>query len=338
MKTSEENLFLFNGHNIKKYTLINDNKTKIEVLSWGGTLITFDVYNNNSKKSLVVSYDNIKDYINDNYKLCKSVGPVAGRIGNASYSIDNKYYKVTANENGNLLHSGFNGFSDINWTGVIKNNDKKSSIILSHHFNSFEDSFPGDTDVNIIYSLDQNDCLTISWNIFSNRTTLFNPTLHTYFNVNDHNNLNNQKLKIFSDYVLELSDNKIPTGSFLSVSNTPYDFRKGIYINDALNHLNEQTKKKTFDDAYLVDSDFNKPIAIISSDEDEIKIFSNRNGLILFIANPLDSKEQKLNHFNSVALEAQMLPDAINHSNFGNIILDSEQSFEGKIKYEYIRH
>lgn len=335
MKLDEKTVATVCGHDIKQFTLINDHQTRVDILSWGASLQHFIVNENGNEQSLIISYPTVEEYLSDHWKLCKAVGPVAGRIDKAAFDINGHHYQLRPNENDNLLHSGSHGFSDINWDGHININDDKMEVVLNHHFDPYDIGFPGHVDVTMTYCLDNDDRLLIKWRVVSDQATLFNPTVHTYFNIGDQTNLDGQKLQINSQYRTALRDDKIPTGALVDVTNTPFDFRQGVYLDDALQKLHDQTTQIPFDDAFQVTPSLIKPIATLSTAERRVKIYSDRNGLVVFTANPLDAHEQVQHHFNAVALEAQTLPDAIHHDGFGNIILSAYHAYQCHIIYQY---
>lgn len=87
-----------------------------------------------------------------------------------------------------------------------------------------------------------------------------------------------------------------------------------------------------------------KEVAILHDKEsgDGIEIFSNRNGLvilrmwiskIIFTLQEIKAKWQK--GCEAIAMEAQTLPDAINHKGFGDIILDKGHSVNYEIGFQY---
>lgn len=335
MKLDEKIVATICGHDIKQFTLINDHQTKVDVLSWGASLQHFSVTENGHEQLLIISYPSVEGYLDDHWKLCKAVGPVAGRIDRAAFDINGHHYQLQPNDNGNLLHSGYHGFSDINWDGHININGDKMEVVLNHHFNPADIGFPGHVDVTMTYCLDNNDRLFIKWRAISDQATLFNPTVHTYFNIGDQANLNGQKLQINSQYRTALREDKIPTGALNDVTDTPFDFRKGVLLDDALQALRDQTAQIPFDDAFQVTPSLTKPVAVLSTAERRVKIYSDRNGLVVFTANPLDGHAQAQHQFNAVALEAQTLPDAIHHDGFGDIVLPPNRAYQCHIVYQY---
>lgn len=95
METKKEVFDQFEGQDVMRYTLINDQQTRISVLSYGGTWQEFVVNENGVERPLIWGLDSMADYQRVGYCLCQSVGRVAGRIGGAKFKIDDQDTKLT---------------------------------------------------------------------------------------------------------------------------------------------------------------------------------------------------------------------------------------------------
>lgn len=321
----------YEGEPVYLYTIENDQKTKLNVLSYAATWQNFIVNEAGREHSLISHFDNVEDYIKTPYQVGKTVGRVAGRIGNASFELEGKTYNLKPNEGKNLIHGGANGFQNANFNGTIANN----SVSLSHKFLSQNDGFPGDLESTVRYSLSQDNEVSITYDAISSEKTLFNPTCHVYFNVTDNEDVFKQQVQINSSAILDVNNEKVPTGDFLPITKG-YDFSKFKTISQALADLKSENGKLEFDDTFITDE---KSVATIKSKEREVEFFSDRNGLVIFTANPNDAKKADLRQYNSLAMEMQTLPDAINHSDFGNIILPANKkvSYTNSYKYRQIK-
>ena len=69
-------------------------------------------------------------------------------------------------------------------------------------------------------------------------------------------------------------------------------------------------------------------------DNINIDIFSNRNGLIVFTADPIDVANHDKGIYNAVATEAQTVSDSLHHPDFGDIRLYDGQEKNYEIKYK----
>ncbi|GAA3621583.1 galactose mutarotase [Secundilactobacillus similis DSM 23365 = JCM 2765] len=321
-----------NDQNIDRYTITNASGSFIQVITLGATWTGFTVNNH----PLIVHFDTLGEYdAPTSYSLCKAIGRVAGRLGKAQATINGKQVHFTANENDNTLHGGPNGFSEIVWNAEQSIRDHDASVTFSRHIPSSEDNFPGDLDARITYTLTDDNQVSINFSAASTEDTLFNPTNHVYWNLTDgQKDLTTQELQVNSTRRLTLADSdKVPTGDFTDLAGTGYDFATARDIPSALADIKAQTGKVEIDDAYEVTPSADKPIATLSDSKSNrhIDIFSDRNSLVVFTANPFDQSKP----YNALATEAQTLPDAINHDGFGDIVLPSGQLKDYTIRYKY---
>lgn len=319
------------GTDIERYTVTNQAGSFIRVITLGATWQGFVV----NGKPLIVHFDDVARYAGPaNYCLCKSVGRVAGRISDATATIDGKEFHFDANESGNTLHGGPHGFPELIWDAKTQVREHEASVVFSRHIPSTEDHFPGDLDATITFTFNDDNEVAITFDAATTATTLFNPTNHAYFNITDgQKDITSLQLQINSDRMLELDDRKLPTGKFNAIANTGYDFTKTTSVTEALTAIKKQTGKIEIDDAFEVTPSADQPIAVLSdaNSNRHVAIYSDRNGLVVFTANPLDDSKP----YNAVATEAQTLPDAINHEGFGDITLKPDKPKQYTIRYRY---
>ncbi len=137
---NQQNFGQVNGEDVTLYTIENGNKTKLSVMTYAATWQNFEVVENGETHSLIEHYDTLEGYLNDGFQVGRTVGRVAGRIGNSKFTIDNQQFHLPANEGDNLLHGGPNGIQTHNFSGEI--DEKNSSVILKTTMKSSEDKFP----------------------------------------------------------------------------------------------------------------------------------------------------------------------------------------------------
>lgn len=127
-----------------------------------------------------------------------------------------------------------------------------------------------------------------------------------------------------------MDEGKIPTGEKLVNEGTPYDFATATRMGDALAQMKAQTAEGGFDDYFVVEPSNtldHMPVAIMNDPATgrEVKIYSDRNAMIMYTANGLDNDVKDLDHpaqpWMAMALEGQTLPDAINNPAFGDTVL-----------------
>lgn len=332
----------FDGNKIYKYTMENRNKTRVSCISYGAALteiIVPDKFNNFS--NILLSFDDLESYVNDKAMfLGAAIGPVAGRIANGSFKINGSNYKVFKNESNNTLHGGSHGFNTLLWHSKTIKAKKSDSIIFYRTITTKEDSFPGTRNIEIMYTLNDNNDLLIRFSGMSNEDTLFNPTVHSYFNLNNDISelLSGHFLRVNASHYAETDNDLLPTGFLKEVSKTLFDFRQAKNLEEILNKLKSELNINGLDHPFNVD-DKNTVCLVNTNTGRRLDIESDRNGLIAYTLNAVNGiwkihGQNAIPHM-GIALEPQTLPDAINHANFGNIILPCNAKKDYNIKYHF---
>ncbi|CAJ1176289.1 aldose 1-epimerase [Companilactobacillus paralimentarius DSM 13238 = JCM 10415] len=308
------------------YKITNKNQTSISIISYAATWQNFEVVEDGKKHSLIEHFDNLEDYIKTPYQVGKTIGRVAGRIKDATFKINDESYQMEQNEGENFLHGGSHGLQYQNFSSRQISN---KAVMFSHTVRG-EDGFPGKLEVNVIYMLTDNDEVYVTYGANTDHDTLFNLTCHVYFDVDDEN-ISQQQLQINSEKLLEVDDGKIPTGQYLPTEG-PYDFKKFKTIGKGLDQLSLLDKHE-YDDTFVVDGH----AATIKSDKRAVDLYTDRNGMVIFTANPEDAQKAAKYDYSCLAMELQTLPDAIHHPGFGDIVLSKYKKVAYTNKYKYRR-
>lgn len=330
MDITRKHFGMYNNHMVTKITLENDNGVEISCITLGATWTDFKVPRlDGTKANLLLNFDTPAQY--EQMLVGQTVGRVGGRIAHARFHLNNQEYHLEANDGVNLLHGGAHGFQHLNWNYTTSRTANSISAIFQRQITQELDGFPGDILVTIIYTLNNNDQVTIAYSAQgdSEVDTLFNPTSRAFFNLSDHDNLASSELMINTPERLRLNEELIPTGDTIQVAGTPYDFQELSNIGQAL----LATDGTGIDMAYVVNGPgkATQPIAVLRDADTgrQVTIDSDRNGLMVYTMNHIASDQirysrdegKRAHVFEGIALEAQTLPDAINQTNFGDIVL-----------------
>ncbi|ODV79490.1 GAL10 bifunctional protein [Suhomyces tanzawaensis NRRL Y-17324] len=196
--------------------------------------------------SVVNGYENPQDYsLKTNPFFGTTVGRVANRIAHGKFSLNGTSYQVTQNEHPNTLHGGLSGYNTRKFLGpVVK--EKEGIFTVEFYLKDADspDGFPGNLDTYVKYKISQ-DTVEIEYQASledgsSVDATIVNLTNHSYFNITPNSTHDNTILKLASNQVLEVDENKIPTGKTIT------DTR--ISVNEPL----KVTKDINYDTAFVV--------------------------------------------------------------------------------------
>lgn len=348
MKIENEKFGTYQGQDVIKYTLTNDNNVSISVLNFAGIWQAYMVPNTRGGRvNLLLSADNIDAYVNPNNAplyVGRIIGRFGGRIAKGQFDIDGVEYKIPANEGNNSLHGGANGLSQQFYDVATKQGQDKLQVILTTTIGPGTDKLPGNETVTVTYTLQNDNSVTIDFDGKTDAKTLFNPTTHAYWNLSgEAKTIQGHVLTLNSTYHLELDDEKLPTGRKLINKNTPFDFSHPTVMGTALQELQEQgVPEGGFDDVFVVlpsNRLAHEPVATLmdAATGRKIKMFSDRNGLVVYTANGTnaDGFNRPAGSWFAMAMEGQTLPDTPHHLQFGDISLRPGYPQHYQIRYEY---
>ena len=322
----------FQNRPIYRYELTNDQQTKVAVIEYGAVLQEFSCLVKGQRQQLIVNFEQLSKYQQDVYQIGKTIGPVAGRIKGARFSLNNQTVFLEKNEGNNCLHSGSHGFDKQIFQGNFQG---PNSICLQAKIKGNLTGFPGNLTLLITYTLTEDDRLLLDYQVKTNALTVFDPTLHVYWQLEE--NLQDDHLRVAAQKRVATQD-QLPTGQLLSLAGTVYDLRD-CDLPAALAKLRAKTERRGFDDAFAVAASLQRPIVEILRPQLglAIKIYSQRNGVVLFTADPKNKSNDDAGKFNALAVEVQTLPDAVHHPAFGSIELRPGESKTLRQIFQIIR-
>jgi aldose 1-epimerase len=156
--------------------------------------------------------------------------------------LNGKEYQLDLNTGSkmqNHIHGGFQGFHDQLWTAE----EVYEGVKLTYHAKDGEGGYPGNMTVSVLYSLSNDNELSISYEATCDQDTICNLTNHTYFNLDgfESPSILDQKIQLFADTYTWADEESLPDGRILEVAGTPMDLRQptriGEHIDDDFDEL-----------------------------------------------------------------------------------------------------
>ncbi|MFS0862635.1 aldose epimerase family protein [Fredinandcohnia sp. 179-A 10B2 NHS] len=341
MRIYEEEFGKIDNKSVASFTLVNDNGMEVSAITYGCTITKVMVPDKNGTvENVVLGFDSIGDYINHSPYFGCVVGRVAGRINGASFELDGKEYNLVKNENGNTLHSGPNSFSNVVWDAAMIEEDHLVGVEFSYRSPDGELGFPGNVDMIVRYTLNNENEVLITYEGTTDQKTILNVTNHSYFNLSGDvkRDVLDHTLRMNSSQFLELDEEFLPTGNYLEVENTPFDFRTGRQIRDGVTSSHQQNKLvgEGYDHPFLLQGD--KEILLTDSESGRtVKVETDEVSVVVYSSNSLQGdfsiQGQKARKYLGICLETQGLPDAIHHPHFPSITIDEGEKYHTQTKF-----
>ena len=290
---------------------LNNGILKAVFLSYGAILHELWIKNKNgSTINIIQGLQKPEDYLNDSWSRGAIIGRYAGRLENP-IMIEEKSISIENNQ-GVLLHGGQSGWNTKEWEVI---HDKKpNSIRFKYRCNEGNSGFPGNIEAEINYTLKDNR-ICLDYFATTDAPTHINLTNHAYFNLNKESTINNHELKIFSDEILELKKNQIPTGKKISIKNSKYDYNNRRVIG-----------KNRLDDYFVIYPLEGEVGNLYQADSGiEMKIYTDQPGLVVFT--PL--------HFDGICFETQKFSNTPNISSFPSTLVRPGKKYIQRTQFEF---
>ena len=320
---------------IQEYSLKNENGISITIISFGGIIKEINTPNRNGKiENIVLNYRSNNEYIIDKFYMGALIGRYANRIRGGKFKLGRNIIQVEQNEKNNHLHGGNRGFHKKHWK-LVEYDIKQKFLILSVDSFDKEFGFPGNLNCKVKYSLNNENEFKIEFFANSDMDTIFNPTSHSYFNLNPTNNsILKHKLKINSNKYIAIDNDFLPAEINENIDETPFDFIMSKEIGKEINNNNQQLNIcGGFDHCFIL----NKAGSYASELFDEISgrkliISTDQPGIQFYSGNHLSGT---FNKFQGLCLETQHFPDSPNNENFPSTILKANEGYYSYTKYKF---
>ncbi|XP_057667630.1 galactose mutarotase-like [Diorhabda carinulata] len=336
----------YGSRKIKQFTWKNSTGTTIRLINYGGHITSICLPDKNGKiDDIVVGFNDLDGYLgsNDIYFGC-TVGRFANRIAKGKMTIEGVEYNLAKNDGSNHLHGGVRGFDKVVWDYSIKGNQ----VTLSYASPDMEEGYPGTLLVNVTFELNSSNEFVINYKAMTTKPTVVNLTNHSYFNLAGDSTgaeeLYKHMVKINAPHITEIDDELIPTGKYLDVLGTVFDFQEPVRLGDVIDKV---PNSSGFDHNFCISQTRTKLEQMIANvihpqSGRRMEIYSDLPGVQFYTGNLLPEDKsipsktggyyQKHGAF---CMETQGFPDAMNHSNFPSPLLQSGDIFDTTTKLKF---
>jgi aldose 1-epimerase len=323
------------GREVTQVTLRNDRGMEVRLINYGAIVTHVIVPDAKGRKTNVaLGFANLADYEakNGNYGFGAIIGRYAGRIANARFMLDGKEIRLKANDGPNALHGGPGGFDTRIWSVRPVRGRYGVGAEMRYSSPAGEQNFPGRLDVTITYRLTPKNELRLDYRATTDAPTALNLTNHSYFNlagagsgtVRDH------LLSIPARQILETNEAGIPSGGFVDVAGTPFDFRRPMAIGPMLDRTHPQlegrrginhswvlgNKGRLVQAARLIDPKSGRRLDVLTTEPSLHAYTAN-----WFPGTDKGAQGSLYRQHDALALETQHFPDAPNRPGFPSTIL-----------------
>lgn len=327
----------YKGERVQAVTLTNKQGASVTAINYGCRLVSLKMPDKNGvMDEVLLGYDTFTGYENDVTSQGALVGRYGNRIAHAQFMLDGQMHSLTANNGRNHLHGGNIRYSSRIWE-IVSVTD--SSIQFHLTSPDGEEGYPGTLQVDVFYTLTDNNAFQIRYTAQTDRKTIVNLTNHSFFNLSscDAGDVLNHVLQVESDAITEINEELIPTGKLLKTAGTAFDFTTPKRVGRDIDSDDEQMQfAGGYDHNFVLRGEGLRRVATLSAPDTGryMDVITDQCGMQIYSANNLTHKDSPLRKGRpqtrraAICLETQHFPDSPNHPEFPSTVLNPNEIYD----------
>lgn len=309
---------------IQSHTM-RDGDVEITVLSLGCVVQHWRV----GGVPVVLGYADPQSYRTNPVAMGALCGRVVNRVRDARFNLDGQVWPLDVNAPPHHIHGGSGGFGLSNWT-LAPEGDR--AVTLHLHSPHLDQGYPGAVDAEVKMTL-KGHCLTYDMQVTPDRETPINLAQHLYFNLMGAGDVRDHALRLAASRYTPNGPDLMPTGEIADVSGTPYDFRSPKVLADA------DPGRQGWDGNVVLDSTDGPQAEVTAPNGMRLRLWTDQRGIQLYTSNTLGPHAETNDSaahapFGGICLEAQNLPGALMHPQFGSILCTPDHPYHQHLQIE----
>lgn len=314
---------------VNLYTLANDHGFQVSITNYGGTITSILAADRSGQVAdVALGYQRLEDYLAGSPYFGCITGRYANRIRQGKFTLNGREYKLAINNETNHLHGGKVGFDKKVWQPTTRCDAGGAHLELRYTSPDGEEGYPGTLEVQVTYTLTDQNELRIAYSAGTDAPTVLNLTNHCYFNLAGEGSgktILDHQIQIQADEFTPVDATLIPTG-IASLDGTPLDFRKMTAIGERIAQDHPQLQfGRGYDHNYVVQKGRSEAPNWVATVLEPVsgrtlKVFTTEPGMQFYCGNFLDGTKtgksgQPYHHRTGLCLETQVFPDSPNQHN-----------------------
>jgi aldose 1-epimerase len=332
------------GETVEEFSLTNSRGLTLKLITYGATITELHVPDRRGVTAdVVLGFNDLAGYLGNHPYFGCIAGRVSGRINGGKFTLDGRNYQLQRNDPPNHLHGGAHGFDKRLWQAQVLNDSKNSAgVRLSYFSGDGEEGYPGNVEVNVIYSLTEANEVAIHYLAHTDKPTPLSLTNHSYFNLagEGSGSVKNHLLQISSAEISETDNQMTLMGRRSPVKGKANDFNGSRRLGDSIpgllnshgdNYLLAHSKPKSLERVARLEDPVSGRIMEVETSEDCLQLYT----AAVLDGSLIGKSGRPYPKFGGVCLECQGYPDGANHPELGDIILRPEEVYQQTTIYRF---
>jgi len=335
------------GQTADLYTLTNAKGMTVNITNYGGIITKLTAEDKKGEwADVVLGFDSLSAYISGHPFFGALVGRYGNRIAKGKFTLNGTEYKLAINNGPNALHGGTKGFDKVLWKATEVKKDSTVGLELEYTSKDMEEGYPGNLTVKVVYTLANDNSLTIDYTATTDKETVLNLTNHSYFNLTGlKRDILGQEVTILSDSMVPVNKDLIPTGKLRAVEGTPFDFRKPTVVGAGIDKTDDEQIKNGggYDHCWVINRTEKGliPFATVKDPESGrfMEVSTTEPAVQFYTGNFLDGTYKGKNATFSkrfgLCLETEHYPDSPNQPQFPSTSLKPGDTYHTTTMYKF---
>jgi aldose 1-epimerase len=333
------------GQPVHRFTLTNAGGRVAKILDYGGILAELHLPDRDGRMAdVVLGFDEFAPYLARHPYFGALVGRVGNRIAGAAFTLDGARYTLATNEAPNHLHGGINGFDRALWQAEAAATPAGPALELRHVSPDGDEGYPGRLEITAVWTLTDQDELTLAIAATCDRATPVNIVQHSYWCLGGQASgpILDHELRLHARAYTPVGPDLIPTGEIRNVAGTPLDFTTAKPIGQDLAALGPALGG--YDHNFVVDGEVGqlRPVAQLwhPGSGRRMSLLADQPGVQLYSGNYLAEssagKNRSAGRHAGLCLETQTFPDAINQPAWRqSVLLRPGQTYRHRMVHRF---
>lgn len=313
----------------------------LHLLTLGATVHRLEVTGGDGvRRNVALGHATVAEYVASRDFVGGTIGRYANRIAGGRFPLDGREVEVGAEDRGNHLHGGPDGFHRRLWSVLEQSGDH---AVLGLDSPDGDQGFPGEVSARVRFEVTGHQ-VSITFTARTGAATPVNLTCHAYVNLDGDGAgvVDDHLLQVLADDYTPVGATGIPLARHVEVAGTPFDFREAAPIGPALRSADEQVvAARGIDHNYVVRGEGMRCAAMLTSPRTRtrLEVRSDQPGLQVYTGNSFDGRRRSTTgrpyrQGDGIALEPQLFPDSPNHPEWPRSVVRPGETYHHEMRWE----
>ena len=342
------------GEELSLITLTNKNGLEAVLTDFGASLVKLFVPDRDGHmRDVVLGYDDPLLYEKNYICYGATVGPIANRIAHHRFTLNGQEYVLSPwGGKDAMLHCFPDSYVLRKWDFEPEDGPDAQCVTFWLQSPDMEGGLPGNREMQVTYTLTDDNELLIRYFGLTDKDTLLAPTNPSSFTLTGHDAgpASDHFLWIDAEEIAAEDDEQCPTGAYIPVEGTVWDFRTSKRVGQDFGALVNGAPFPGYDECFIVNGgrflEEADLVATLRSEESGIvmEVYTDMPSVQLYTANlSSDDAHTKMpgkggqfypNHA-GVAIETQFVPNAVNIENAVVPLVKAGEQIESLTVYRF---